>query len=36
MEKEKYIACELEILLFENEDIITTSNECPAELPIDF
>lgn len=27
MEKEKYIAPEMEIVEFDNEDIITTSNE---------
>jgi hypothetical protein len=27
MEKEKYIAPEVEIVQFDNEDVITTSNE---------
>ncbi|SHM46558.1 hypothetical protein SAMN04487860_10562 [Ruminococcus flavefaciens] len=27
MEKEKYIAPEMEIVEFDNEDVITTSNE---------
>ena len=27
MEKEKYIAPEMEIVEFDNEDIVTTSNE---------
>lgn len=27
MEKEKYIAPEMEIVEFENEDVITTSNQ---------
>ncbi len=27
MEKEKYIAPEVEIIEFDNEDVITTSNE---------
>ncbi len=36
MEREKYVSAELEILMFETEDVIVTSNEDKKYTPEEF